>query len=81
MKVEALNRAIPVNLAQHIYWNLGCHNSGTIIYDELQIFTTYITPVKCKQKHPHCVKDIQHVVGCLETQGFPDVVNIPNFPS
>lgn len=167
MKAKALNKATPINLAQHGYWNLGGHNSGSILSDELQIFASYITPV---DEHliptgeyasvkktpydflaPHVIKgpikelpngskgfDINYVVDghnnglkvkpvavvhnkksgrvmklfanapgvqlytgnfinnvkgkggfvyqshaalCLETQGFPDSVNHPNFPS
>lgn len=45
MKAKALNKATPINLAQHGYWNLGGHDSGTILDDELQIFASRITPV------------------------------------
>ncbi|KAL2523112.1 Galactose mutarotase-like superfamily protein [Forsythia ovata] len=45
MKAKALNKATPVNLAQHSYWNLGGHDSGDILSDELQIFASHITPV------------------------------------
>ncbi|XP_051119711.1 uncharacterized protein LOC127243636 [Andrographis paniculata] len=45
MKAKALNKATPVNLAQHSYWNLGGHNSGDILSDELQIFASHITTV------------------------------------
>lgn len=45
MKAKVLKKATPVNLAQHSYWNLGGHNSGNILSDELQIFASYITPV------------------------------------
>ncbi|CAI9752695.1 unnamed protein product [Fraxinus pennsylvanica] len=162
MKAEALNKATPVNLAQHSYWNLGGHNSGTILYDELQLFASHITPVNKsiptgekvsvkntpydflksheiggqiaqikggydtnyvldgpteKKMKPVAVvysrksgrvmqlssdapavqlytaNYMNHVKGkdgfiylpyaavCLETQGFPDAVNHPNFPS
>lgn len=45
MKAKALNKATPINLAQHTYWNLGGHNSGDILSEKLQIFASHITPV------------------------------------
>lgn len=45
MKAKALNKATPVNLAQHTYWNLGGHNSGDILSEEVQIFAPSYTPV------------------------------------
>ncbi|XP_031287297.1 aldose 1-epimerase-like [Pistacia vera] len=48
MKAKALNKATPVNLAQHMYWNLGGHNSGNILSEEIQIFGSYFTPVDSK---------------------------------
>lgn len=45
MNAKALNRATPINLAQHTYWNLGGHNSGDILSDKLQMFASSITPV------------------------------------
>ncbi|XP_027073463.1 aldose 1-epimerase-like [Coffea eugenioides] len=45
MEAEALNKATPVNLAQHSYWNLGGHNSGDVLSDEVQIFASHFTPV------------------------------------
>lgn len=38
------NKATPVNLLQHTYWNLGGHNSGTILSNTVQIFASHITP-------------------------------------
>ncbi|KAL7100862.1 hypothetical protein ACP275_08G021100 [Erythranthe tilingii] len=166
MKARASKKATPVNLAQHSYWNLGGHNTGNILSDELQIFASHITPVDKKLiptgkfvsvkatpydfLEPRVIKgpikelpngsrgyDINYVVDghnglkmkpiavvynkksgrvmklsantpgvqlytgnyindvrgkngyvykphaalCLETQGFPDSVNHPNFPS
>ncbi|PIN01191.1 putative mutarotase [Handroanthus impetiginosus] len=166
MKAKALNKATPVSLAQHSYWNLGGHNSGDILSEELQIFASHITLVDSKLiptgkivsvkttpydfLKPHVIKgpirllpngskgyDINYAVDgnkgrqmkpvavvydkksgrimklsanapgvqlytgnyihdvkgkngyiyqshaalCLETQGFPDSVNHPNFPS
>ncbi|KAL8486712.1 hypothetical protein ACS0TY_023416 [Phlomoides rotata] len=166
MKAKPLNKATPINLAQHTYWNLGGHNSGDILSESLQIFSSHITPVDehlipignfASVKHtpfdfvkPRVIKspikdlpngstgyDINYVVDgrrglklkpiavvydkrsgrtmklsanspgvqlytanhlknvkgkggsvyqahaalCLETQGFPDSVNHPNFPS
>lgn len=45
MKAKAFKKATPINLAQHAYWNLGGHNSGDVLSDELQIFASHITPV------------------------------------
>ncbi len=45
MKAKALNKPSPVNLAQHTYWNLGGHNSGDILSNEVQIFGSHITVV------------------------------------
>ncbi|XP_009593213.1 uncharacterized protein [Nicotiana tomentosiformis] len=45
MKAKALNKATPVNLAQHSYWNIGGHNSGDILSNVIQIFASHITPV------------------------------------
>ncbi|KAL6551547.1 hypothetical protein OROGR_007701 [Orobanche gracilis] len=43
MEAKALNKATPINLAQHSYWNLRGHNSGNILSDELQLFASSIT--------------------------------------
>ncbi|CAN4082574.1 unnamed protein product [Withania somnifera] len=43
MKAKSLNKATPVNLAQHAYWNLGVHNSGDILTNDIQIFASHIT--------------------------------------
>ncbi|KAK1549264.1 hypothetical protein Q3G72_024192 [Acer saccharum] len=45
MRAKALNKATPVNLAQHTYWNLGGHDSGYILSEEIQIFASHYTPV------------------------------------
>ncbi|KAL4376504.1 hypothetical protein GQ457_02G019540 [Hibiscus cannabinus] len=45
MKAKALNKATPVNLIQHTYWNLGNHNSGDILSEQVQIFASHYTPV------------------------------------
>ncbi|RZC60774.1 hypothetical protein C5167_022542 [Papaver somniferum] len=143
MKAKPLNKATPVNLAQHTYWNLGGHNSGNILQNKIQIFGSQITPVdeellptgeitSVKNTPYDFLKpqligsridqlssgyDINYVLNgpinsiirkaakfytgnkldnvkgkngvvykahagfCLETQGIPDAVNHPNFPS
>ncbi|CAN4079354.1 unnamed protein product [Withania somnifera] len=43
MKAKALDKATPVNLAQHTYWNLGGHDSGNILSNDIQIFASHIT--------------------------------------
>ncbi|XP_031118890.1 aldose 1-epimerase-like [Ipomoea triloba] len=45
MKAKALNKATPVNLATHSYWNLGGHDSGDILSHTIQLFGSKITPV------------------------------------
>ncbi|KAJ0975221.1 hypothetical protein J5N97_017186 [Dioscorea zingiberensis] len=45
MHAMPLNKATPVNLAQHTYWNLGEHDSGNILSNSVQIFASHITPV------------------------------------
>ncbi|XP_019158663.1 PREDICTED: aldose 1-epimerase-like [Ipomoea nil] len=159
------NKATPVSLAQHTYWNLAGHNSGDILEHTAQLWANHYTPVdqntiptgeikavkdtppfdfttekkigrdiqqvglgydhnyvldcgveKSGLKHAVKIKDpkscrvlnlwtnapgmqfytanyVNGVVGkggavynkhagvCLETQGFPNAVNTPNFPS
>ncbi|XP_021292294.1 aldose 1-epimerase [Herrania umbratica] len=164
MEAVPENKATPINLAQHTYWNLAGHNSGNILDHSIQIWASHITPVdqntiptgeimpvegtpfdftaekkvgtsiqevglgydhnyvlgggeeKLGMKHAAKVKDpssarvlnlwtsapgvqfytanyVNRVVGkggavynkhsglCLETQGFPNAINQPNFPS
>lgn len=45
MEANALNKATPVNLAQHSYWNLDGEGSGTILSHNVQIFGSKVTPV------------------------------------
>lgn len=158
------NKATPISLAQHTYWNLAGHESGTVLDHTIQIWANHITPVdqnivptgeimpikgtpfdfttenkigsrinevgigydhnyvlncgedKSGLKHAAKLKDpastrtlnlwtnargmqfytanyVNGVVGkggavygkhsaaCLETQGFPNAINQPNFPS
>ncbi|TYI63518.1 hypothetical protein E1A91_D09G023600v1 [Gossypium mustelinum] len=164
LKAKTLDKPTPVNLATHIYWNLGNHDSGDILSHKLRIYGPQYTPVNeeliptgalqpvqgtaydflelrpigsgikelqkgydinyvidgpndhIKMKKTAVVKDeksgrvmklhtnqpgvqfnsgsqINNVKGkggviykphaglCLQTQGFPDAVNHPNFPS
>ncbi|KAL8478620.1 hypothetical protein ACS0TY_030487 [Phlomoides rotata] len=39
------NKPTPISLAQHTYWNLAGHNSGTILDHTIQIWANHITPV------------------------------------
>lgn len=45
MKAVAGNKSTPVNLAQHTYWNLGGHKSGSILNHTIQIAGDYVTVV------------------------------------
>ncbi|KAG2300451.1 hypothetical protein Bca52824_036923 [Brassica carinata] len=45
MKATPKDKATPVNLAHHTYWNLGGHNSGDILSEEIQILGSRYTPV------------------------------------
>jgi aldose 1-epimerase len=165
MEAVPENKATPISLAQHTYWNLAGHNSGNILDHTIQIWANHVTPVDentiptgeimpvkdtpfdfttekrvgesihevglgydhnfvldCGEeksaglKHAAKVKDpsssrvlnlwtnaagmqfytgnyVKGIVGkggaayekhgglCLETQGFPNAINQPNFPS
>lgn len=39
------NKPTPISLAQHTYWNLAGHNSGSILNHTIQILANHITPV------------------------------------
>lgn len=45
MEAVPKNKATPINLAQHTYWNLSGHSSGPILDHTAQIFANHITPV------------------------------------
>lgn len=45
MKAKALNKATPVNLVNHAFWNLGNHDSGDILGEMVQIMGSQITVV------------------------------------
>ncbi|KAL6650841.1 hypothetical protein ACP70R_009766 [Stipagrostis hirtigluma subsp. patula] len=45
MNATALNKATPVNLAQHTYWNLGGAGSGDVLGNTVQLFASRYTPV------------------------------------
>ncbi|WOK94234.1 hypothetical protein Cni_G02936 [Canna indica] len=45
MYAKSLNKPTPVNLAQHTYWNLGGHRSGSVLLNTVQIFASKITTV------------------------------------
>ncbi|XP_022844966.1 aldose 1-epimerase [Olea europaea var. sylvestris] len=48
MQAKPINKATPINLASHTYWNLGGHNSGDILSHKIQLFGSHITPVNDK---------------------------------
>ncbi|KAG0479246.1 hypothetical protein HPP92_010104 [Vanilla planifolia] len=45
MEAVPANKATPVNLAQHTYWNLAGHNSGNILEHFIQVSASHMTPV------------------------------------
>ncbi|KAL9425064.1 hypothetical protein AB3S75_032069 [Citrus x aurantiifolia] len=45
MEAVPKDKATPINLAQHTYWNLAGHNSGDVLDHSLQIWGSQITPV------------------------------------
>ncbi|XP_062211691.1 uncharacterized protein LOC133912794 [Phragmites australis] len=45
MEAVPLNKATPISLAQHTYWNLAGHSSGDVLSHLVQIWGSQITPV------------------------------------
>lgn len=45
MQAKPVNKATPVNLAQHSYFNLGGHNSGNVLQHRVRLWSTSYTPV------------------------------------
>ncbi|XAR63971.1 Aldose 1-epimerase [Bertholletia excelsa] len=45
MEAVPENKATPISLAQHTYWNLAGHNSGNILDHTAQIWALHYTPV------------------------------------
>jgi aldose 1-epimerase len=45
MEAIPANKATPISLAQHTYWNLAGHNSGNTLDHLIQIWGKHITPV------------------------------------
>lgn len=45
MEAMPLNKATPISLAQHTYWNLAGHNSGDVLSHSVQIWGSQLTPV------------------------------------
>ena len=45
MEATPHDKATPISLAQHTYWNLAGHNSGDILNHSVQIWGKHITPV------------------------------------
>ncbi|CAN1351605.1 Galactose mutarotase [Linum perenne] len=45
MEAVPKNKATPINLAQHTYWNLAGHKSGTILDHSVQLHASKFTPV------------------------------------
>ncbi|XP_077234569.1 uncharacterized protein LOC143876758, partial [Tasmannia lanceolata] len=45
MEAVPENKATPINLAQHTYWNLAGHYSGDVLEHSVQMWASHITPV------------------------------------
>ncbi|GAB4850512.1 hypothetical protein Ancab_029822 [Ancistrocladus abbreviatus] len=45
MEAVPQNKATPVSLAQHTYWNLAGHDSGSVVDHHIQILANHYTPV------------------------------------
>ncbi|XP_010524327.1 PREDICTED: aldose 1-epimerase isoform X2 [Tarenaya hassleriana] len=45
MEAKPKDKATPVNLAHHTYWNLGGHDSGDILSEQIRILGSRYTPV------------------------------------
>ncbi|PIA62587.1 hypothetical protein AQUCO_00200534v1 [Aquilegia coerulea] len=43
-QTKALNKATPVNIVNHAYWNLRGHNTGNILSQKIQLFASKVTP-------------------------------------
>merc|ERR1712013_655780 len=56
----------PINLANHVYFNLAGHRAGTKGLNE------HVMKMAVYRKHGGF---------CLETQKFPDSINQPSFPT
>ncbi|KAL3516850.1 hypothetical protein ACH5RR_023752 [Cinchona calisaya] len=48
MQATPIDKATPINLASHSYWNLGGHGSGDIFSHKIQLLASHITPVDDK---------------------------------
>lgn len=48
MQAKPLNKATPINLASHTYWNLAGHDSGDILLHTIKLYASSITPVDDK---------------------------------
>ncbi|XP_078444097.1 galactose mutarotase-like superfamily protein [Wolffia australiana] len=45
MEATPAGKPTPVNLVQHVYWNLAGHDSGSVLGHKLQIFASRVTPL------------------------------------
>ncbi|KAI4342565.1 hypothetical protein MLD38_027179 [Melastoma candidum] len=59
MVAKAIDKPTPVNMALHTYWNLGGHDSGTILHHDIRLFASKITPVDAQLIPTGEVEDIK----------------------